>query len=126
MKLVSVYNSFLIILLLINNCTKAQSIKRTHNFVIFYKKDLDHTNLSETDYDFSSVKKLKQHIKEREEREKKYNEMVESADKLFNQEDYENAKYSYTQALLILNRPWPADQLKKITKLAKKVKKKRH
>ena len=187
MKLVSVYNSFLIILLLINNCTKAQSIngdtiyvdsktvvavrfpslpstfytnpadapynlitlptgftiiakkkntapatltvtegKRTHNFVIFYKKDLDHTNLSETDYDFSTVKKLKQHVKEREEREKKYNEMVESADKLFEQQDYENAKVSYSQALLILSRPWPADQLKKITKLSKKVKKKRN
>ena len=185
MKVINSYNSFLIILLLINNCAKSQSIngdtifvdaktlvavrfpslptsfytnpadapynlitlptgftiiakkkntapatltvtegKRTHNFVIFYKKRLEQSYLSETDYDFSSVKKLKEHVKEQEEREKRYNEMIESADKSFKKEDYENAKLSYSQALLILHRPWPVDQLKKIKKISRKAKRK--
>jgi hypothetical protein len=100
--------------------------KRTHKFIIVYKKPVDGENAKDSDYDFSSVKKLKERVKQMEEREKKYNEAIAAADKLYQANDYENAKTFYTTALGLLNRPWPKDQIKNINKLLKKSKRKRN
>ncbi len=99
--------------------------KRTHNFIIAYKKQDDKGSASEMDYDFSTVKKLKEREKKIEEREKKYNEVIAAADKLYQNEDLENSKLLYIQALGILNKPWPKEQIQKINKQLKKLKRKR-
>jgi hypothetical protein len=101
--------------------------KRTHKFIIVYKKQtgLDNNSLS-SDYDFSTAKKLKERVKQMEERDKKYSAAIAAADKLFIDQDYENAKISYTIALALLNRPWPKEQISKINKLLKKAKRKRN
>lgn len=98
--------------------------KRTHKFIIVYKKNSDAAKVS--DYDFSTVKKIKERIKQIEDRDKKYNEAIAAADKFYNESDYENAKMSYTTALSILNRPWPKEQIAKINKQQKKAKRKRN
>ncbi len=98
--------------------------KRTHKFIIVNKKEVAGANPKNTDYDFSTVKKLKERVKKLEDRDKKYNEAVATADKYYNQEDYENAKIYYTTAVDLLNRPWPKEQLTKINKLLKKKKRK--
>ena len=36
--------------------------KRTHHFLIMYKKNINYNNFEETDHDYSSLKKLEQHI----------------------------------------------------------------
>ena len=100
--------------------------KRTHNFILVFKKNIDYTNLKETDYDYSTVKKLKERVKQQEDREKKYNETIKSADKLFQTEDYIIAKELYSQALGLLNKPWPKEQIEKINKLLKKKKQKKN
>ncbi len=100
--------------------------KRTHNFILVYKKNIDYTNLKETDYDYSTVKKMKERVKQQEDREKKYNETIKSADKLFQTEDYIIAKELYSQALGLLNKPWPKEQIEKINKLLKKKKQKKN
>jgi hypothetical protein len=96
--------------------------KRTHNFILVYKKPFDDDNIKVTDYDFTTVKKLKERVKQLEEREKKYNEAIAAADKLYQANDYENAKTFYTTALGLLNRPWPKEQIKNINKQLKKSK----
>ena len=100
--------------------------KRTHKFIIVYKKSSNADVAKVSDYDFSSVKKLKERVKQMEERDKKYTEAIAAADKLYNQQDYENAKMYYNTALSLLNRPWPKEQLTKINKLLKKVKHKKN
>jgi hypothetical protein len=100
--------------------------KRTHRLTIAYKKNINYDDPKETYYDYSTLKKLKERVKELEEREKKYNDLISNADKLMQTEDYINAKLFYTQALGLLNRPWPTEQIKKINKLIKKEKKKKH
>jgi hypothetical protein len=99
--------------------------KRTHTFIIAGKKRSDNSTITETDYDFSSVKKLKERVKQLEERENKYNEAIAAADKLYQNEDFENAKLLYAQALGLLNKPWPKEQIHKINKRLKKIKRKR-
>jgi hypothetical protein len=98
--------------------------KRTHNFILVFKKNIDYTNVKETDYDFSTTKKLKERVKQLETREKKYEETIEAADKLFKNEDYIIAKQFYAQALGLLNKEWPKEQIAKINKLLKKQKRK--
>ena len=90
--------------------------KRTHRFFIVYKKNIDYNNLKETEYDYSTVKKLKEHVKQVEDKEKHYNEAIAAADKAFEGKDYVSAKEHYTKALAIFNRAWPKDQLKKCNK----------
>jgi hypothetical protein len=94
--------------------------KRTHKFIIVYSKLGINGGYKQTDYDFSSTKKIKERVNQLEDRDKKYNEAIASADKLFNEQDFENAKVFYTTALGLLNRPWPKDQLVKINKKLKK------
>jgi hypothetical protein len=100
--------------------------KRTHNFILTYKKPNANGTPMVTDYDFSSTKKLKERVKQLEEREKKYGELVKTADKYFQDEDFENAKIAYNDALNLLNKPWPQEQLVKIKKLLKKKKRKKN
>ena len=100
--------------------------KRTHKFIIVYKKQADLTNPKDSDYDFSTVKKLKERVKHIEERDKKYSDAIAAADKLYNEQDYENAKIFYTTALSILNRAWPKEQILKINKQLKKLKRKKN
>jgi hypothetical protein len=90
--------------------------KRTHRFFIVFKKNIDYNNLSEIEYDYSTTKKLKDHIKQVEEKEKKYMDAITAADKFYLEKDYVNAKSQYSIALDIFNRPWPKDQLKKCNK----------
>ncbi|MBK8786670.1 MAG: hypothetical protein IPN43_09320 [Chitinophagaceae bacterium] len=44
--------------------------KRTHRFIIFNKKTNTEDVIKNSDYDFSSIKKLKERVKQLEEREK--------------------------------------------------------
>jgi hypothetical protein len=100
--------------------------KRTHKFIIAFKKQTDLTSPNDSDYDFSTVKKIKERIKQIEEKDKKYSETIAAADKLYNEQDYVNAKILYTTALGILNRAWPKEQILKINKQLKKLKRKRN
>ena len=100
--------------------------KRTHHFFIVYKKNIDYTNLGETNYDYSTVKKLKERDKLLEIREEKYNEAIKEADKFFKTAELIRAKEFYTQALGLLNKPWPKEQIEKINKLMKKKKPKKY
>jgi hypothetical protein len=100
--------------------------KRTHKFIIVYKKQTDLNNPKQSDYDFTTVKKIKERVKQLEERDKKYNAAIATADKLYNEADYENAKIFYTTALGLLDKPWPKEQIKKINKQLKKAKRKRN
>lgn len=90
--------------------------KRTHQFFLVYKKDINYNDLKETNYDYSTLKKLKDHIREQDEIEKKYNDLIKTADVSFNTADFINAKALYTQALALRNRPWPREQIKKANK----------
>lgn len=99
--------------------------KRTHRFIIFNKKHNSEDDIKNSDYDFSSIKKLKERVKQLEEREKRYNEAIAEADKLYKAEDYDNAKVYYSTALAFLNRSWPKEQILKINKQAKKAKRKK-
>ena len=90
--------------------------KRTHQFFLVYKKDINYNDPKETNYDYSTLKKLKEHVKGQEEIEKKYNDLIKAADILFNSADYINAKALYTQALGLRNRSWPKEQIKKANK----------
>lgn len=99
--------------------------KRTHKFIIVYKKNSAAGVAKITDYDFSTVKKLKERVKQIEEWDKRYTDAIAAADKLYTQQDYENAKIYYNTALGILNRPWPKEQIAKINKQLKKTKRKR-
>lgn len=99
--------------------------KRTHRFIIVNKKPADGTSRI-TDYDFSTVKKLKERIMQMEDRDKKYLDAIAEADKLYNEEKYEEAKIFYTSALNMYKRPWPKDQISKINKQLKKQKRKKH
>lgn len=94
--------------------------KRTHHFIIVYKKNINYSNLSETNYDYSNLTKLKDHVKQKEELERNYKITVDAADKAFQDKDYENAKVLYEQALGMQNRPEIKDQLKKVKKLIRK------
>lgn len=98
--------------------------KRTHKFVIAYRKHADNDIAQAPDYDFSTTKKLKERIKQMEDRDKQYGEAIAAADKFYNAQDYENAKINYSLALGLLNKPWPKEQIAKINKLLKKVKRK--
>ena len=100
--------------------------KRTHKFIIVYKKQTDANNPKVSDYDYSTVKKLKERVKQIEERDKRYSEAIAAADKFYNEGNYENAKLSYTTAVGIFNRPWPKEQLSKINKQLKKIKRKKN
>jgi hypothetical protein len=100
--------------------------KRTHKFVIAYRKPSDNNIAQASDYDFSTTKKLKERVKQMEDRDKKYDEAIAAADKFFNEQNYENAKISYSIALGLLNKPWPKEQIAKINKLLKKGKRKRN
>jgi LysM repeat protein len=100
--------------------------KRTHKFIIVNQKLVGNSDIKQTDYDFSTIKKIKDRVKLLEERDKKYNEAIAAADKLYNEEDYENAKTFYTTALGLLNRSWPKDQIQKINKKLKKSKRKKN
>jgi hypothetical protein len=91
--------------------------KRTHHFLLVYKKDINYNDPNEIDLDYSSIKKLKAHIKQEKDLEKDYNKVIKDADKAFKKEDYVNAKALYTKALGLLNRSWPAEQIKKINTL---------
>ncbi len=99
--------------------------KRTHRFIIVNKKPADGTSRI-TDYDFSTVKKLKERIMQMEDRDKKYLDVIAEADKLYNEEKYEEAKIFYNAALNMYKRPWPKDQILKINKQLKKQKRKKH
>jgi hypothetical protein len=99
--------------------------KRTHRFVIAYRKRSDNDITQISDYDFSTVKKIKERVKQMEERDRKYDEAIAVADKFYNEQNYENAKIYYTTALGLLDKPWPKEQIAKITKLLKKAKRKR-
>ena len=99
--------------------------KRTHRFIIVNKKPADGYSRI-TDYDFSTVKKLKERIMQMEDRDKKYLDAIAAADKLYNEEKYEEAKTFYTAALDMYKRPWPKDQISKINKKLKKQKRKKH
>jgi hypothetical protein len=99
--------------------------KRTHKFIIVYQKRSDSEIAKFSDYDFSTTKKIKERVKQIEERDKRYTDAIAAGDKFFNELDYENAKINYTTALGLLNRAWPKEQLAKINKLLKKTKHKR-
>ena len=98
--------------------------KRTHRFIIFNKKSTEDDSKN-SDYDFSTTKRIKERVKQLEERDKKYNEAIATADKLYNAEDYENAKIQYSTALGLLNRAWPKEQILKINKQLKKTNRKK-
>lgn len=98
---------------------------RTHKFVIVYKQP-DANSIKVSDYDFSTVKKIKERLKQLENQEKKYNDAIAAADKLYNEEKYEEAKTLYTNALNIYKKPWPKDQILKINKELKKQKRKKN
>lgn len=49
--------------------------------------------------------------------ERKYNAAIEKADKLFDAENYNEARPAYKEALAIARKPWPQEQLKKIEKI---------
>lgn len=51
---------------------------------------------------------------ERIELENSYYAIVQKADKLYGNGDYANAKVEYTNAIRIINRPWPNEQIEKI------------
>jgi len=99
--------------------------KRTHRFIIVNKKQAGGSSRI-TDYDFSTVKKLKERIMQMEDRDKKYLDAIAAADKLFNEDKYEEAKIFYTAALDMYKRPWPKDQISKINKQLKKQKRKKN
>jgi hypothetical protein len=95
--------------------------KRTHHFLIVYKKDINYNNFIETEYDYSTIKKLKDHVRQLEERQKTYDTTIVSANQLFDAGDYANSKILYTKALGLLNRSWPKEQIKKINVILAKL-----
>lgn len=109
---------------------------RTHKFLIVFKKNIDYNNDAEMDYDYSTVKKLEQHLQDESERarpvaqtknedkknrkSKKGNEeengsagyyaLLEEGDKYLKQKDYANAKQYFEKA----QKQRPDDQIPKI------------
>ena len=98
--------------------------KRIHRFIIVNTKPpVGFSRI--TDYDFSTVKKIKERVMQMEDSDKKYLNAIAMADKLYNEEKYEEAKIFYTAALNMYKRPWPKDQISKINKQLKKTKRKK-
>ncbi|MEO6328784.1 MAG: hypothetical protein ABIO55_07625 [Ginsengibacter sp.] len=54
---------------------------------------------------------------ENEELENNYNTAIQSADKLFQAGDFNNAKTEYNKANSVIKRSWPQDQIKRIDKI---------
>ncbi len=99
--------------------------KRTHRFIIVNQKPpVGYSRI--TDYDFSTVKKIKERVMQMEDSDKKYLNAIAAADKLYNEQKYEEAKIFYTAALDMYKRPWPKDQISKINKQLKKQKRKKN
>lgn len=98
--------------------------KRTHHFILVYKKNIDYSNLKLMDYDYSTLKKLKEHVKQQDDKEKEYASTMQAAEKAMESKDYEKAKMLYEQAIGLFKRSEPKDQLKKLAKLIKKEKRK--
>jgi hypothetical protein len=94
--------------------------KRNHTFFLVYKKGINFLDLKETDHDYSTLKKLKDHVREREGLEADYTAAISLADTLFGAGDYVGAKMYYEKSLAIFNRPWPKDQIKKTRSLIAK------
>ena len=76
----------------------------------------------------ASAQEADQHLPKanKEFEEKKYNEAINEADKFFKTAELIQAKEFYTQALGLLNKPWPKEQIEKINKLMKKKKPKKY
>ena len=55
--------------------------------------------------------------KEKTDLENNYANTVQSADKLFQKGDFDNAKIEYNKAYVLIKRPWPQEQLKNIDKI---------
>jgi len=55
--------------------------------------------------------------KEQKELENKYNTAIANADKLFNNQKYNEAKIAYKNASGIIKKPWPTEQIKKIDQI---------
>ena len=95
--------------------------KRVHHFLLMYKKDINYNNLAETDLDYSTVKKLEEHIGQKsaeQEINNKYITVIAEAKANLDQKKYVAAKDGYTQALLLKpNDPLAKKQLEKATKL---------
>jgi len=108
---------------------------RTHKFLIVFKKNIDYNNDAEMDYDYSTVKKIEQHIRESDgnkqmlqstvedkkgKKSKKSSEeensstgyyaLLEEGDKKMKQKDYTAAKLNFEKAHKIR----PDDQIPKI------------
>ncbi|MGB4845300.1 MAG: hypothetical protein WBP16_12610 [Ferruginibacter sp.] len=112
---------------------------RSHKFLIVFKKNIDYNNDAEMDYDFSSTKKLEQHIKDAEngrlpqstksdqrnddKKNKKgkkgkeeenssagYYGLLEEGDRYIKQKDYASAKSSFEKAQKLR----PDDQIPKM------------
>jgi len=99
--------------------------KRAHKFIVVNQKPPDGYSRI-TDYDFSTVKKLKERIQQMHDHEKKYIEAITAADRLYNEEKYEEAKKLYNTALDLNKNPWPKEQIAKINKKLKKQKHKKN
>ena len=108
---------------------------RTHKFLIVFKKNIDYNNDAEMDYDYSSTKKLEQHLHEsagnkqvvqaanddkKSKKSKKgddegnssasYYALLEEGDKNMKQKDYAAAKLNFEKAQKIR----PGDQIPKL------------
>lgn len=108
---------------------------RTHKFLIVFKKNIDYNNDAEMDYDYSTTKKLEQHIREsagnkqivqatnddkKSKKPKKGNEeenssasyyvLLEEGDKNMKQKDYAAAKQNFEKAQKLR----PGDQIPKL------------
>lgn len=62
--------------------------------------------------------------KETEALEKKYSDLIESADQYFQKGTYDKAKEKYVQASNLIDRPWPKEQVSKINSILSDIAKK--
>ena len=95
--------------------------KRSHLFYLVYKKNINIYNINETFLDYSTVKKLEEHIKQKaasREFNNRYTALAASAKNNYDQKKYNEAKSDYEQILKMKSDDKNAvSQLKKINKI---------
>lgn len=98
--------------------------KRNHVFLLMYKKDINYRNVEETNFDYSTVQKLEDHIRQssrQQEKTQQFNTLKAQARANFDAGKYQDALDGYNQALALF--PKDAEctrQVKKLNKLIKK------
>lgn len=78
--------------------------KRSHHFFVFFKKDINYANIAEIDYDYSTVKKLEAHVRQKiaeSEAVKNYEDIITAANASLDAKNYEQAIEGYKKALAI-------------------------